>query len=355
MPDPWQFLQALGLAAGGGCLAAWGLGLTEAVLRRGRPGPPFIPTLVLGLGVGLCLGLGWLGVRWTGPPANGLNRLLWLVLPATLVLEALLVVSPTLARSTWWCRGVLVLLAPRVLLHGSVHLAPLAGASPAGHPGGWSPTWIGSTGSLTSLNWGTLGGWGAVGLGALWLGAWWLLERVARRTGGVAVPGVLSVSLLAAGVCIMLGGYLKGGAVAFPLAGVVAGLPLAASAWQRLFAERGPSRSHSSGGRGAGPAGLGGLAPVIAVGVVGLGGLLLVGSAFGRLLPLRAIALGCAPVLYALPLGTGTRSWRPGQVLALRLALVLSLLGWVVFVAKRDFDEKFRPLLGSTPSQQQLP
>ncbi|MFM7162387.1 MAG: hypothetical protein ACKO3P_18685, partial [Planctomycetaceae bacterium] len=344
MPEPWRYLQALGLAAGVGGVVAWALALLGGVLRRGQSGPrpsgqpapgwPGGPALAVavGLPLGLIVGYGWLGVRWNGPPANGLNRLLWLVLPATLLIELVIASAPSPARWGWWLRGALALLVPRVLLHGSVHLAT-GGVFPGTTRAGWLG-WPGLTAGIELL-----------GLGAGLLAAWWLLDWLAARAGGEGVPVALVLALLATGACVMLGGYLKGGAAAFPLAGAVLGTPWGAWLWQRLSTGTGR-------GRGGAVAGDSARSSVVALGVVGLGvvglfGLLLVGCAFGRLLPGRAVALGLAPLLSAAPLGPRARKWGWWCMLAVRLLLVAALLGLVVAVAKIDFDRNFRPLLGA--------
>jgi hypothetical protein len=339
MPEPWRYLQALGLAAGVGGVVTWGVALLLAVLRRGQPSPR--PTgqptlgltlgpafgLALGLPLALLVGYGWLGVRWNGPPANGLNRLLWLVLPATVLIELVIASAPPPARWGWWFRGALALFVPRVLLHGSIHLD-------AGGP-------FREGASRGLLGWpGLSAGVELFVLGAGLLLVWWLLDWLARRAGGEAVPVVLALALLAGGACVMLGGYLKGGAAAFPLAGAVVGAPCGVWLWQRLA-------NGSGRGRGVVDAGESWRSPMVALGVVGLFGLLVVGCAFGRLLPGRAMALGLAPLLYAAPLGPRARRWGWGGMMAVRLILVAALLGLVVAVAKVDFDRNFRPLLGA--------
>lgn len=334
MPEPWRYLQAWGLAACVGGAVAWGLGLVLTVLRRGQPCSRPAGLLSIGLLVGLMAGYGWLGVRWNGPPANGLNRMLWLVLPATLAVELAVACSTGLSRRAWLWRGVLALAVPRVLLNGSVHLAVEGGGSAPGRLGMW-----GGDGRLGSLE--------LVGLGGVLLGVWWLLGRLSQRSGGAGVPVVLALTLLASGACVMLGGYLKGGAAAFPLAGVTTGVSLVTWAWQRRSSGGGRARNEIARDDGL-------LSPVVAVGVVGLFGLLVVGCAFGRLLTWRGVVLGLAPLLYAAPLGPGARHWGWAGRMAVRLVLVAAMLGLVLAAAKADFDRSFRPLLGSsTPGARQ--
>jgi hypothetical protein len=126
-----------------------------------------------------------------------------------------------------------------------------------------------------------------------------------------------------AGLTVMMAGYIKGGAAAFPLAATLAATTVGA----RLAAKP--------------------LAPaIVGVGVVNLFGVLFIGRFFGRLSTGCSLALLLAPLLCWVtelpPLRKGNR-WLVGL---LRLALVAIPLLVILAIAKRAFDRDMAPLLG---------
>jgi len=129
---------------------------------------------------------------------------------------------------------------------------------------------------------------------------------------------------------VMMAGYLKGGAAAFPFAATIVGTAIAA----RLIAKR-----------TAAPITFGPPA-IIGVGMVGLFGVLFIGSFFGRLSTGSALALLLTPLLCWTTEWPRLRHQKPWVVGLFRFVLIAIPLLVVFAVAKRDFDKKFAPLLG---------
>jgi hypothetical protein len=123
----------------------------------------------------------------------------------------------------------------------------------------------------------------------------------------------------------MMAGYIKGGAAALPLVGVLVAATLVA----RL-----------SGRRAYVPA-------IVGVGVVSLFGLLFIGRYFGRLSTGGALVMLLAPLLCWVTELPWLRDRKPWVVGTVRLALVAIGLIVVLVIAWRDFDRDMRPLLGS--------
>jgi hypothetical protein len=118
---------------------------------------------------------------------------------------------------------------------------------------------------------------------------------------------------------IMMAGYLKGGAAAFPLAGALAG----AAWWGR--------RADQSAG----------VSGVTGLGIVGLAGLVMIGRYFGGLTSGTALAVFGVPLL----------TWFPASApplrrsVWLRLLVVVAMLGILLYRGKLEFDRKMRPLV----------
>ncbi|MCY2962531.1 MAG: hypothetical protein NT069_02580 [Planctomycetota bacterium] len=313
MPDPLRYLQAMGVAA----IVSASIALMMAALRRPLSDAWRNSVSVLAIGIGLTLGCHWLAFRWQWPPANGLNRLLMLVLPAIGTLELVAGCSakfPRFARLAPFCLAIAI---PRILLDGSVYLTP------AGLPVPEQPLAVIYLASGFPL-----------------AGSWWLLTRLSQRASGVAIsltiPLSLALATLCAGLSVMLAGYLKGGAAAFPVGGTLLGAVVAA--W--LLALRFDNQTAVIPTVVVPPA-------VISAGLVGLFGLLFVGCAFGRLPP------GRAAVILLAPLACWATEWRlirdrnPWIVALLRLILVSIPLLVALILAKREFDRTMAPLLGA--------
>ena len=207
------------------------------------------------------------------------------------------------------CLGICSLTIPVVLLWNSVHLG-----------GAGSGSWLALSGAAFV----------ATGLG-LAVGGW-SLQRLADRPAGVVVPLSLAAAIFAGGLCVLLAGYIKGGAVAFPLAGSLLGV-LAASAGWPLTGRLDPGTM-----RGIRQC-------CVAWGICALYGVLLVGCAFGKLPGTRALLVGLAPLAawgsQRPALGRLASSWR----MAVGLALVALLLLGAIVAGQQEFERTMGPLI----------
>jgi len=322
MPDPRLFVLGLAVAAIASLLimrASMAL-QPDATAGTGR----WRRSAWVGLLAGLAAGWDRLGYAIPWPPATGLDRLLLVVLPAVMVVDWIdrsrayrgglggAIESPQrseLASLPVVLLGLMSVGVPLVLLWGSVYLAR-----------GLDAQSLSGRGALFVAS-GVLLGAGGVSL-----------QRLSMRPGGWTVPVSLVLALLTAGTCILLGGYIKGGAVAFPLAGSLLG---------GLFATiRGRAEPASAAGSDEVRRVL------VTLGTISLYGVLLVGCAFGRLPGSRALLVGLAPLLGWItewaPLRVGTVRWLTcvrGVVMAVPLAMAL-------VSAKHDFDRTLGPLVG---------
>ncbi len=134
MPDPILMTQATSLAF---AAAAVMLGIYAGWGRRRTSDSIWIDAgWVVGLGVGFYAGCWVLDVRPHWPPAEDLDRLLTIVVPAALVVE-LLSAFPRVPRwLSWVLRLAVAACGARVLLHGSIYLA---GSADAGRRPGRRP------------------------------------------------------------------------------------------------------------------------------------------------------------------------------------------------------------------------
>lgn len=295
---------------GAGAVAA-ALGAVGARISQRQPALAGVAAIVAFVW-GVVAGLSLLRALPSLPPTTGLDRFLVILLPVALAIEAE-------AAANWiggfWLtaeRGFVALLAVPVLLHGSVWLE-------------------GQTPAVVILA-------AALFLWASWEG----ITGDVRASGDRVVALVTVGALVVAGLTIAMAGWLKGGLVALPLAGALAGALIAewggGPAWRRS----GP------GEVGDTPAGLPGLT---AAGLVALFGLVVVGRCFGRLGSAAALLILLAPLLAVLPLGIGRLlPESAGQCLLrsarYRILLALVPLVIVVIVAKADFDTRLGRLVG---------
>lgn len=332
MPDPVLYLKAMGAAA----IASAMVVLAMAGPRRSAGTTWLTWACVLGIGFGLAAGCYLLSVRFIWPPVKGLDRFITIVVPAVLAIELIAGFQRVPRWAAWFLRISLAAATPRILLHGSVYLS--------GADGEWTMWQAGAT---------------LIVCGVLLAGVWSLMSWLSLRTQGVlsltgsensspqmgrnrfttvtpcacslggSIPFALSLSILCAGVTVMLAGYIKGGAAAFPLAATVVATTLAAV----LVTSRCgiPATFNPSA--------------IIGIGVVGLFGLLFIGRFYGRLSTESALTMLLAPLLCwvtELPLLRNRKPWLVGLV---RLALVAIPLVVVLVLAKRDFDLHMAPLL----------
>jgi hypothetical protein len=191
-------------------------------------------------------------------------------------------------------------MAAPILLYDTVYLTDLAG------PGTrlWAPAEAGLI--LVAL---------AVALALVWN----LLNRLAARSSGQSVAFALSLSCAAAGVTVMMSGYLTGGQVGLPLAAALAGVALAS-----FFLPAQPNTGNYLG-----------------VGVVGLFSIVLLGRLFGTLPTGSALGLLLAPLFAWIPEGPGLRRLGPRLRAVSRLVMVAIPLVFVVADAQRKFSEEF--------------
>ena len=303
MPEPLLYLKAMGAAAITSAMCV----LVMAGLRRQLSTTALTAACVLAMGFGLAFGCDALALRWVWPPAKGLDRFLMIVVPTVLGIE-LMAGFPSVPRwLAWSLRVILAAATPRILLHGSVYLS-------------------GADNQWTSWEAGTA----LVVCGVLLAGTWGLLSWLSQRSAGVSIPLALGLTIQCAGLTVMMAGYLKGGAAAFPLAATIVATAIAA----RLITKRSGALANL------------GSPAIICIGVVGLFGVLFIGRFFGRLSTGAAVAMMLTPLLCwvtELPLLRHRKPWLVGLV---RLALVAIPLLVVLAVAKREFDRKMAPLLG---------
>lgn len=302
MPEPLLFLKAMGAAAIASAICI----LAMARVRPGVGTTWLDSACVLGLALGLASGYGVLGFRWTWPPVNGLDRLLTLVVPATLGIELLAGFPGPPRNVAWLLRIGLAAATPRVLLHDSVYL------------GGTEHSWTTWQAGLV-----------LAACGLLLAAAWMLLAWLGQRSGGVSIPISLGMAAQCTGVTVMMAGYLKGGSATFPLVGAVASSAIAGWLVTRRYGTLEPFRSTA----------------LIGVGVVGLFGLLFIGRFFGRLSTEHALAMLVAPLLCWATELPPLRRLKPWFLASLRLLLVAIPLLIVLVLAKRGFDQNMAPLL----------
>jgi hypothetical protein len=239
---------------------------------------------------------------------NGLDRFLTIVLPVAMGVELIAGFRCVPCWVAWMLRASEAATIPRILLHGSVYLS--------GSGNVWNP-WQASTALAVC--------------GALLAGLWGLLAWLSRRSPGVSIPFAICLSAQCAGLTVMMEGYIKGGAAAFPLTATLVATTIAA---RRLTKRSGASVNFDA------PA-------ILGIGVVGLFGLLFIGRFFGRVSTGCALAMLLAPLLCWTTETPLLRHRKPWLVGTLRLVLVAIPLLVVLAVAKRDFDRDMAPLLGN--------
>lgn len=297
MPDPRLYVIALAAACGSSALVV----LARGCLRRPASDARTSAAEVLAVGVGLAVGFYLLRLWPAWPPTTALGRMVAVVLPAVIGVELLAVTPRVPMWLAWLSRSTLALATGRVLLHGSVYLN-----------GRHSP-WTAWQASLALL-----------AAGGLLLGVWSLIAWLQARSPSAGTPLALAQTHLAAGLCVMLAGYVSGGEAALPFAAALAGATAALA------------RCPPVALRGA-----------IGIGVVGLFSLLFIGRFFGGLSATQALTIFLAPLLCwatELPRLRPQSSWLAA---VLRLVLVAAPLLAVLVLAKRDFDRGSAALLSA--------
>ncbi len=289
MPDPVPFLQAVSLA---GIVAA------VLVLLAGwawRKSSSFLSVAaVLGVGVGFYVGFWWF-VRSMGgpphwPPTEARDRLLFLLLPALILVEFVAALIPRLGWLFWLLRCVIAMGAGRVLLHQSVNLED--GEGPIKQ-------------SLLIL--------GSLGAGLIIL--WAALALLVRRAPGRSVPLAIALACGCAGLTVMLSGNATDGQIGLPLSAALVGVAIA-SLLQ-------PGTLHWNG--------------VLGVGLIGLFSVLVIGRFFGDLTTLNAVLIFFSPLLCWVPELPYLRGFRPSLRGFARLVLVAAPLALVLVLAQQRF------------------
>ena len=300
----------------GAFAVAAALGAVGAGISRREPALAAVAVIVAFVW-GVVAGLFLLRALPSLPPTTALDRFLVILLPVALAIEAE-------AAAHWlggfWLtveRGCVALVAVPVLLHGSV--------------------WLEGGGPAAAILAASLFFW------ASWEG----ITGEVRASDDRVVAGVTVLALVVAGLSIAMAGWLKGGLVALPLAGALAGA---------LAAEWGGSRAAggSLGRDGGGPA-PSGLPGLTAAGLVALFGLVVVGRCFGRLGSAAALLILLVPLLAVVPaaIGRGLPVSAAGRLLcsaSYRIFLAVVPLVIVLWGAKADFDTRLGRLLGAAPA-----
>jgi hypothetical protein len=276
MPGPILMLEAMGAAAATAAVVLLLFGWPWRAPRVARVAAGW----AVGVGLGIAVGLRVLKVPLHWPPAEDQDRFLLLVMPAAFGVELLAAVP----RVSHWVvlalRRAVAAGAALVLLHGSTYLAGPASAE------SWPP-------AQRAL---ILGG-----MAAALAAVWGLLARLHSRAPGRSLPAALALTCAAAGVTVMLSGYLSGGQVVLPLAAGLAGAAAAAVVLSGPF----------------------GTAGWLGPGVVGLFSVLVVGCFFANLTTAHALVLFTAPLL----------AWLPELPGVCRLRLSLRGVARVVLIA----------------------
>ncbi|MEY3173512.1 MAG: hypothetical protein RLZZ436_1426 [Planctomycetota bacterium] len=303
MPDLWLLTSsffASAICAAAACFAA--------LPRSGRTGSgtgagPQLAA-VGGFAVGVLAGMATQGIAPALPPASGLDRWLLIAIPLLLVVDAACFAA-LFRQQTRLLRLAAAATAAPVILFGSVHLQV--------------------TPELTLLPGLTLGGLLTVMAACGTLAA---VTMLADRGSEVSMVWRASGSLLvlqAAGMTVMLGGWIRGGAAALPFSGSCAGILLCG------LTLRQPATA----------------AVINRWACWSLSGVVLLGHFFGRLSLLQSGLLIFGAVLPPLvPLPNGLKSGRIRLVVCCLLTLVT--LATVLVPAVVDFFVRMRPLLSAT-------
>jgi len=307
MPDPLLYFKAMGATA----IVSAIFVLAMARSRRSSNAIWMNSACVLGMGCGLSAGYHVLSLRLAWPPVNALDRFLTVVVPAALTIELIAASQCVSTRVAWFLRVSLAATIPRVLLHGSVYLS--------GADNQWT-VWQAEMALAVSS--------------VLLAGSWSLLAWLSRRSPGASIPFALGLSMLCAGATVMMAGYIKGGAAAFPLAATLAAT--AAGVWLITQRSSVPTDFAASAMPG--------------IGAVGLFGLLFIGHFFGQLSTASALTVLLAPLLCWVTEHPLLRNRKPWVVGAVRLLLVAIPLVSVLAQAKHAFDRDMAPLLVQTPA-----
>ncbi len=304
MPDPTIILLAQAAAAGFAVLVLLVLGWPW----RSPDAKRATFAWALATGGAFLVGCWALGAWPKWPPTEDQGRLVYLLAPAAIFVEAMGALG-VIRLLTWLLRIALAMAIAPTLLYGSIYLTDAAGSGTRI----WSP--LEATAILVALG-------GAVA------GQWFSLAALQQRTSGRSLPMALAVLCAGASVTIMLSGYASGGQLGLPLAAA-----LGVVAISSLLLAGVPT---PSGGLG--------------VALVILASLLIVGRFFGSLTTSHAAILIAAPLLCWLPELPPVSSIRPWIRGFLRVAIVVVPIALVLWQAQQTFVENSRPASQSEPT-----
>lgn len=297
MPDPLTILMAQA-AAFLIALVTVGAAMRIPVRERGRDWGAI--GWIVGLVVASITGLYLLGLAPSWPPVQDRDRLYLIVLPAAAIAELVFALNPRRPAIGWLLRIAVAVLAARIILHGSIYVADVAGP-----------------GSRQWNLWQTIGMTTAIGIAVVLVGI------VARRGVGRGADGwvalTLAVVAAATGLTIMLSGYATGGQGALPLAAAVVG------GWVGWRVSGRPANES--------------LGPAVHLVVLLLWGMLVSARFFAELTTGHLMLLGVAPAVI------GAIGWRPRRMgrwvpVAFALTIVALICGAVVYQAQQRFVDR---------------
>jgi hypothetical protein len=297
MPEPLLYAKAIAAAALAAAL------FLLATLGSRRESTTWLNSVcVMAIGFGLLIGYYLLSLNLAWPPAGALDRLLTIVIPTALAVELIAGIQRTPRSLAWLLRLSLAAMVSRILLHGSVYLSD------------WSRLHSGAAMLVFAV---------------LLSGTWILLSRLYECSPGVSIPLALCLTILSAGMTVMMAGYIKGGAAAVPLAATLVATTIAAM----LITKRSGTNPQWNA------------VAIIGIGVVGLFGVLFIGRFFGRISTGDALTLLLAPLLCWVTEIPPLRGRKPWLVASLRIGLVGIPLVLVLAAARAEFSREMAPLL----------
>ena len=257
------------------------------------------------IAAGIAAGCHVLQFPWTWPPANAIERFLELLVPGTLLIHLISALSSHPEGKGRLLRQLPPLACPLLILYGSIYLRAPVSIAGRSLPSGIAAPLI------------------TLACTAALLAAVHVTQSLTRQTSPFVTGLLITLTLPATGIAIMLAGYIKGGSAALPLAG-----SLLATVVGLHFIPP-PPRRHTL--------------PEIAMLV--LFGLLMIGHFYGRISLLQAAGLLGSPLLAAVaPLPKRIRSLRT-DTLRFRLLLLTLLLSVQLSLAAWEFFVRMTPLL----------
>jgi hypothetical protein len=262
MLDPVVYFLAVSASLAASVI--WALVANRFLARSGSSHSRIVS--LIGIGLSIFLGYLLLQFQFAWPPAQALDRFLILILPATFIVEIAAGVPRVYPELIRFLRIVLMATTARILLHGSIYVR--------------------SDGSEWSANQLAI----IVIASAVLLAAVWMpMLSLLQRSGDVSITISLAMTTLAAGLVVMLAGYLKGGAASLPVASALLG---AAVTCRR--------RADIQG--------------MIGIGVMSLFSLLFIGRFFGGVTTTTAVVVFLSPLLCWIAELPGLRPHKPRQV-----------------------------------------